>query len=89
MIAAVVIYLAAINIIAFVAFGVDKYKARKGMWRIKESTLLLLAAVGGAGGAFAGMRVFRHKTRHAKFRILVPLLLVIWILGLTYIVRIE
>lgn len=89
MIDALIIYLAAINIIAFVAFGVDKYKARKGMWRIKESTLLLLAAVGGAGGAFAGMRVFRHKTRHAKFRILVPLLLVIWILGLTYIVRIE
>lgn len=86
---AAAVYLVAINVIAFVAYGVDKYKARRGMWRIKESTLLLLAAVGGAAGAYAGMRVFRHKTRHARFKILVPLCLAIWILGIWYFVQMK
>ena len=72
------IFLAAlllVNLVAFVAYGIDKRRAQKGRWRIPESTLLLLAFFGGALGALLGMSVFRHKTKHWKFKILVPLFL--------------
>lgn len=64
-----------INIVAFAAYGIDKRKAKKDKWRTPESTLLLLAFLGGATGALLGMRVFHHKTKHWKFKILVPLFL--------------
>ena len=66
-----------VNIVAFAAYGIDKRKAQKGKWRIPESTLLLLALFGGAIGALLGMRMFHHKTKHRKFKILVPLFLVL------------
>ena len=66
-----------VNIAAFATYGIDKRKAQKGKWRISEITLLLLAFFGGAIGALLGMRVFHHKTKHWKFRILVPLFLVL------------
>lgn len=66
-----------INIVAFAAYGIDKRKAQKGRWRISESTLLLLAFFGGALGALLGMRVFHHKTKHWKFKILVPMFLIL------------
>ena len=59
--------LIAINFIAFTAFGVDKAKARRGQYRIAESTLLLFAFLGGTLGAYAGRRAFRHKTRKQPF----------------------
>ena len=59
--------LIAINFIAFAAFGVDKAKARRGQYRIAESTLLLFAFLGGTLGAYAGRSVFRHKTRKQPF----------------------
>ena len=59
--------LIAINVIAFVAFGLDKAKARRGQYRIAESTLLLFAFLGGTLGAYAGRRTFRHKTRKQPF----------------------
>ena len=68
-----------VNIVAIAAYGIDKRKAQKGKWRIPESTLLLLAFFGGAPGALMGMRAFRHKTKHRKFKILVPLFLVLQI----------
>ena len=71
-------YLIAINIITFIVYGNDKRKARKNKWRTPESTLLMLALIGGAYGAWLGMRVFRHKTKHWKFRILVPLMAIAW-----------
>ena len=71
-------YLIAINILTFVIYGNDKRKARKNKWRTPESTLLMLALIGGAYGAWLGMRVFRHKTKHWKFRILVPLMAAVW-----------
>lgn len=68
-------YLSGINILAFLVFGLDKRKARKDRWRVPEATLLLLAVIGGSAGALLGMVVFRHKTRHNKFRIGLPLIL--------------
>ena len=66
-----------VNIVAFAAYGIDKRKAQKNKWRIPENTLLLLAFLGGALGALLGMRLFHHKTKHWKFKILVPLFLVL------------
>ena len=57
----------AMNLFAFAAFGLDKAKARRGKYRIAEATLLTLALLGGALGAYAGRRVFRHKTRKQPF----------------------
>lgn len=71
------VYLIAVNICTFLVYGIDKQKARSGRWRIPESRLLLLAAVGGSLGAWMGMYVFRHKTRKAKFYLGIPLILVI------------
>lgn len=65
-------YLIAINIIAFIVYGIDKFKATKGYWRIPESTLLLLAIIGGSVGAWLGMMLWHHKTKHWKFMIGVP-----------------
>lgn len=72
------LYLGVMNIIAFAAYGLDKRYARRNKWRIPEKRLLLFAAAGGALGAFAGMRVFHHKTQKMKFRVIVPLLLVVY-----------
>lgn len=78
------VYLAIINLVAFVAYGVDKWKAKNAKWRTPEKTLILLAALGGALGAYAGMKYFRHKTQHKKFTICVPLFLIVWIIGLAW-----
>ena len=69
-------YLAAINFTTWVAYGLDKGRAKSGKWRIPERTLLLLALVGGSLGALAGMIMFRHKTRKPKFYISVPVMFV-------------
>lgn len=73
-------YLIIINIIAFYLYGVDKRKARKGKWRIPENTLLGVALIGGSLGALLGMYLFHHKTKHWKFKILVPLFLVLHVI---------
>lgn len=78
------VYLAIINLVAFVAYGIDKWKAKNAKWRTPEKTLILLAALGGALGAYAGMKYFRHKTQHKKFTICVPLFLIVWIIGLVW-----
>ena len=77
-------YLIAINAITFIIYGIDKWKARKNKWRIPESTLLLLAVFGGSIGAFLGMRVWRHKTMHKKFKYGIPSILVLQIGLLLY-----
>ena len=70
-------YLAVINFLTWFIYGLDKGRAKAGKWRIPERTLLILAAAGGSAGALAGMLMFRHKTRKAKFVISVPVLLVV------------
>ena len=73
-------YLVVINLIAFVLYGIDKKRAIRNEHRIKESVLLWIARLGGAVGSWLGIKIFRHKTKHTKFRIVVPLWIVIWIM---------
>ncbi len=73
----IIIYLAVINFISFVVMGVDKYKARKRAWRIPESTLFVLAIIGGSIGSIAGMHLFHHKTRHWYFLYGMPAILIL------------
>lgn len=75
-----IIYLIAINIIAFLAMYVDKRKARYGKWRIPEQTLFILALIGGSIGAIAGMCTFRHKTKKMRFAVGFPVILVLQVI---------
>ena len=72
-------YLIFINVVTFLIYSADKWKAKASRWRIPEDTLIWLAVVGGSVGALLGMYVFRHKTKHKKFRIGVPLILLVQI----------
>ena len=69
--------LTAWNLTVFFMYGLDKWKSSRGKWRIKEQTLLLSAFVMGGFGAFFGMRLFRHKTKHKKFVILLPIAVIL------------
>lgn len=69
----IIVILFIMNAITCILYGIDKWKAIHGAWRIREVTLLTWAALGGSFGAFLGMHLFHHKTRHKKFRLLVPL----------------
>ncbi len=70
------VYLIFMNLLAFLLMGLDKEKARRNRWRIPEKTLFLSAILGGSIGAILGMQVFRHKTKHASFRIGMPCILI-------------
>ena len=67
-----VIYYVAINIVGFIAMGLDKYKAKKQLWRIPENTLLFISFIGGSVGSFLGMKLFHHKTLHPQFKYGIP-----------------
>ena len=81
---ALLYYLIAINIVTFLVYGIDKWKAKQGSWRISEATLLILAVIGGSIGALRGMKVWRHKTQHKKFKYGLPLILIIQIILIGY-----
>ena len=70
-------YLLLANVVTFFTYGIDKYKAKKGKWRISEATLLLMAVFGGCIGAWLGMKAFHHKTMHKKFYIGVPTIIIL------------
>ena len=70
-------YLLAVNIATFFLYGIDKYKARKGRWRISEATLLMMAVIGGSIGAWNGMRLWHHKTMHKKFKYGIPIIIIL------------
>ena len=73
----IIYLLAAINILTFIVYGIDKQKAIRNKWRIPESQLLLLAVAGGSIGALCGMNIWHHKTQHLKFKYGVPGILLI------------
>ena len=77
-------YFLFINIITFMMYGIDKLKAKKGKWRISEATLLMMAIVGGSIGAWAGMRIWHHKTMHKKFRYGIPTIIIMQIALVVY-----
>ena len=70
----VLIYLITINALGFLLMLIDKQKANKNAWRIPERVLMAVAAVGGSLGCLCGMYLFRHKTRHIKFSVGLPIL---------------
>ena len=74
-------YLILINLIGFLSMGLDKSKARRVKWRIKERTLFLIALVGGSTGSLCGMYFFRHKTKHRSFVIGIPAILILQAAG--------
>ena len=73
-------YLTVMNLFAFLSMWSDKRRARRGKWRIPERTLFLLSFLGGSVGALAGMYAFRHKTKHGKFVVGMPAILLIHLL---------
>lgn len=83
MISVFAIYLIGINVLTFLIYGVDKWKAQRDRWRIPEDTLIWLAVAGGSVGALLGMNLFRHKTKHRKFFLGIPAILLVQ-LGLLY-----
>ena len=78
------IYILVINVVTFFVYGLDKLKAKKSLWRVRESSLLLLAALRGSVGAYLGMKVWHHKTLHKKFKYGVPALLLLHLVLLLY-----
>ena len=85
----IIIYLVIINIIGYAMMGIDKRKAQKKEWRISEAALFLSAILGGSIGAIAGMQRFRHKTKHLKFSLGVPVILVLQIMGAVILLSIK
>ena len=77
-------YFVCVNVLTFFVYGIDKWQARQGKWRISEATLLLFAVIGGSIGAWLGMRVWRHKTMHKKFKYGIPAILMIHIIIVGY-----
>ena len=67
MIQTIIYILICITVVTFLVYGIDKWKAKQGSWRISEATLLLLAVIGGSIGALLGMQVWHHKTQHKKY----------------------
>ena len=78
------IYLAVINVVTFFVYGIDKWKAKKSKWRIRETALLGLAVLGGGIGAWLGMKVWHHKTQHKKFKYGVPAIIIIQLALIVY-----
>lgn len=79
-------YLAVINLVTFITYGIDKLKAKRSKWRISEATLLALAVVGGSLGAWLGMKAWHHKTLHMKFKYGIPTIIIIQLLAVGYLI---
>lgn len=79
-------YIAITNGIAFFAFGWDKQQAKKAKWRTPENRLIMLALAGGSIGAYLGMKIWKHKTLHKKFKYGLPLIILLQTLVLWWLV---
>ena len=80
-----IICLVAVNVVTFLTFGIDKWKARHAKWRINETQLLALAVLGGGIGAWLGMKIWHHKTMHKKFKYCIPVIVIIQLAIIGYI----
>ena len=80
----IIIYLLIINVLGFLAMGFDKWKAKRGRWRIPEDSLFMFTILGGGIGTIAGIYTFRHKTKKLKFTVGMPLILILEILLFIY-----
>ena len=87
MIKYIIPYLIIINIITFILFAIDKWKAKRKKWRIRESVLLLFSAIGGVAGGLISMYTFRHKTQTAIFKYGMPIILLLHIALAVYLVK--
>ncbi|NMB33229.1 MAG: DUF1294 domain-containing protein [Clostridium sp.] len=81
----VTLALIVINVVGFVVCGIDKYKAKRSLWRIPESTFFWLVLMGGAIGVYVGFLLFRHKTRHRRFMLGVPMIFILQVTVLIFI----
>ena len=73
-------YLVIVNLVTFIMYGIDKWKAQKSKWRFSEAMLLKLAIIGGSIGAWLGMKTWHHKTMHKKFKYGIPAIIIIQLL---------
>ena len=85
----VIYYLIIINIVTFLVYGIDKWKAKKSLWRVRENSLLMLAVLGGSIGAWLGMKVWHHKTQHKKFRYGIPAIIIIQLAVIGYLLYLQ
>lgn len=79
-----IIYLVVINLLALIMYGVDKRRAIKNKWRIRESVLLSFSLIGGGIGSLIGMKLFHHKTNKMKFKLLIPLFTIVFVISIYY-----
>lgn len=77
-------YLLTINMISFITYGIDKLCAIKKTRRIPERILITQAFIGGPFGSLLGMHIFHHKTKKLKFKIMIPIILILWIIMIYY-----
>lgn len=89
MIKLILLYLLIINAAGFLLMLVDKLKAKKNLWRIPEATLMTVAALGGSIGSLIGMYTVRHKTKHLKFTLGIPLILAAQVFLVIYLMTIN
>lgn len=82
-----VVYLVIVNLAAFMVMGIDKHKAHRHQWRISERNLFVMGVIGGGPGVLLGMSFFHHKTRHLKFTLGIPLVVILNILMFGYLVQ--
>jgi uncharacterized membrane protein YsdA (DUF1294 family) len=82
----IILYLVIINLLGFFAMGIDKWKAKRGKWRIPEDTLFMFTILGGGLGTIAGIYVFRHKTKKKKFTIGMPVIFILEVILVTYLI---
>ncbi|WP_411168072.1 DUF1294 domain-containing protein [Clostridium sp. MB05] len=80
-------YIFLVNLIAFIVIYTDKQKAIRKKWRIKESTIIFLSLMGGSIGTYIGMYTFRHKTKHLKFTLGVPMIILAQVLAYIFIIK--
>ena len=83
------VYLFIVNALGFLLMLADKHKAKKNLWRIPEATLMGFAAIGGSLGSLLGMHLVRHKTKHLKFTLGIPLILALQIVVIVFIMSLK